>query len=50
MPWGTIIVLAVLAIIVGLIIFYMVRQKKAGKNNCGCGCENCPSKGCCHNK
>lgn len=50
MPWGTIAVLAILAVVVGLIIFYMVRQKKSGKNSCGCGCENCPNSGCCHNQ
>ena len=45
---GTIIVGAVLAIIVILIIRKLYKDKKAGKSSCGCGCENCPSKGACH--
>lgn len=45
---GTIIVGAVLAIIVILIIRKLYKDKKAGRSSCGCGCENCPSKGACH--
>ncbi|MBQ9948762.1 MAG: FeoB-associated Cys-rich membrane protein, partial [Oscillospiraceae bacterium] len=36
---GDILVLGVLAAVVGVIIFKMVRDKKAGKSHCGCGCE-----------
>lgn len=47
---GTIIVLAVLAVIVCAIVIKMIKDKKNGKNSCGCGCENCPSSGMCHKK
>jgi len=49
---GTAIVVTILAIIVGLIIFKMVRDKKAGKSSCscGCGCSSCPMSGKCHQK
>ncbi len=45
---ATIICLVVVAIIVGGVIFHMIRQKKAGKHSCS-GCNGC-SGGCgCHN-
>ena len=47
---GTAIVVTVLVVIVGLIIFSMVRNKKAGKSSCGCGCSSCPMSGKCHQK
>ncbi len=37
-----------LLVVVGLIIWKMVSDKKKGKSGCGCGCENCPSGGMCH--
>ncbi len=48
--WGTILTALVLAVIVVLIIVNMRKNKKAGKNSCGCGCENCPSAGMCRKK
>lgn len=47
---GTIVVGAVLLAIVALIIVNMVKDKKKGKNSCGCGCSNCPSSGICHKR
>ena len=53
MTMGDIIVLAALAVIIGLIVRGMIRDKKAGKcsgcSGCsGCtGCAGCPSRGCC---
>lgn len=49
---GTIAVLLVLAVIVGLVIFKMRKDKKAGKGSCGCGCGGCAMKDSCpsHNK
>ena len=53
MTMGDIIVLAALAVIIGLIARGMIRDKKAGKcsgcSGCsGCtGCAGCPSRGCC---
>ena len=47
-PWGDILVLAVLALIVGLVIRSMIRDKKKGKC-CGChGCTGCSMAGACH--
>jgi len=43
---GTIAVLAVLGLIVGLVIANMVKKKKRG--GCGCGCTDCPMSGKCH--
>lgn len=45
---GTIVVGLILLIIVGLIIFKLVKDKKNGKSACGCGCANCAMKGSCH--
>ncbi len=42
---GTVIVLAVLAVIVGAIVFSMVRGKKNGKHMCSGDCGHC---GGCH--
>ena len=44
---GTIIVLAVIAVVVALIIVKMRRDKKRGKNSCGADCACCPSSGMC---
>ena len=44
---GTILVAVILAVIVGLIIYSMVRDKKNGKSiQCGGDCKNCG--GHCH--
>ncbi len=45
---ATIVVAAILLAIVVLIIVKMVRDRRNGKNSCGCGCESCPSRGVCH--
>lgn len=44
---GSIIILIVLAAIVGLIIFYMVRKHMKGKS-CNCDCGSCGLSGSCH--
>lgn len=36
-----IIIIAVLAVVVGLIIRTMIRDKKAGKSSCGGNCGEC---------
>ena len=47
MTFGDFIVLAVLAMIIGLIIRGMLRDKKKGKS-CGCGsCSGCSMAGSC---
>lgn len=45
----TIVVSAILALIVGLVICKMIKDKKAGKKSCGCGCS-CETCGLCVNK
>ena len=47
MTMGDIIVLAALAVIIGLIVRGMIRDKKAGKCSGCSGCTGCPSRGCC---
>ena len=51
--WGTVLVSLVLSVIVGLVIFGMIREKKAGKaSSCHCGCSGscsgCPGSCACH--
>lgn len=41
---GTVIVGGVLAVIVGLLIWKMIKDKKTGKSSCGGDCAHC--KGC----
>ncbi|MBQ7523462.1 MAG: FeoB-associated Cys-rich membrane protein [Oscillospiraceae bacterium] len=48
--FGTILVLAVIAAIVALIVRRLVKQKRAGKSSCSCGCENCAMRGRCHSE
>ena len=43
-----ILLIAAVVLIVGLLIFVMVRDKKAGKSSCGCSCASCASCGGCH--
>ncbi|MBQ5398180.1 MAG: FeoB-associated Cys-rich membrane protein [Ruminococcus sp.] len=47
---GTIIICAVLILIVGAVIFSMVRKKMQGKSvSCNCGsCKSCAMSGKCH--
>ncbi len=46
---GTILVLAVLAVVCALIVCKMIRDKKSGKSpTCGCGCGGCAMSGICH--
>ena len=46
----TIVIAMVLVAAVALIVFKLVRDKKAGRHSCGCsgGCANCPMHGKCH--
>ena len=47
---GTVVVVIILVVIVGLVIWRMIKDKKAGKSTCGCSCGNCPMSGQCHSK
>ena len=44
---GTIVVLAIVAAIVALLIFKLVKDKKASKSSCSCGCSSCPMRDGC---
>ena len=44
---GTVLVLAVLLVVVGLIVRGMVRDRKQGKSSCGGDCASCRG-GCSH--
>jgi hypothetical protein len=46
--WGTVVVAAVVVAIVGVVVWRMIADKKAGKSSCGCGCEGCAMKDQCH--
>ena len=45
---GNFIIILILAAIVSGIVIKMVKDKKAGKSSCGCGCEHCALRGECH--
>lgn len=45
---GTVIVSIVLVLIVALVIWKMVSDKKKGKNSCGCECGSCALRDKCH--
>ncbi len=47
---STIIVSLILIAIVVSVIIKMIKDKKAGKSSCSCGCENCAMHGACHKK
>ena len=45
---ATVIISLVHTIIVALIIFSLVKNKKKGKSSCGCNCAHCAMAGSCH--
>ena len=47
---GTIVVLQIVILIVGLIIKNMINKKKQGILSCGCGCSECPMNSSCSKK
>ncbi len=41
-PWlGTLIVLFSVALLLGGIVYTMIRDRKRGKGGCSCGCASC---------
>ena len=46
----TIIGASVLALLLGIVIFKMIKDKKNGKGGCSCGCGGCANKDFCHAK
>ncbi len=47
---STIIVILVIAILIFLAVFKLIRDKKNGKSSCGCGCGGCAMKNKCNQK
>ena len=47
---GSIVIGALLLALVGVIVFKISKDKRAGKTSCGCGCSGCPMSGKCHEK
>jgi len=45
---GTLLVLALLAGLVGLIAANMHRERRQGKTSCAHGCDSCAMRGQCH--
>ncbi len=45
--WGSILVIAMIALIVGAVIYSMLREKKKGKSSCSCGCGGCAYSASC---
>ena len=45
---GTILISLLLALIVGGIVYSMIKDKRKGRSSCGCGCANCAMAGKCH--
>ncbi|MBQ8350183.1 MAG: FeoB-associated Cys-rich membrane protein [Ruminococcus sp.] len=43
-----IIALIILTVVVALIIYSLIRDKKQGKSSCSHGCSNCAMYGQCH--
>ncbi|MBQ8309950.1 MAG: FeoB-associated Cys-rich membrane protein [Clostridia bacterium] len=47
---GSILVGAVLLLLIGVIVYMMRKDKKAGNSSCGSSCASCPMSGKCHEK
>jgi len=45
---GSIVILAVILVIVGLAALKLIRDKKRGKCSCGSSCASCPMSDKCH--
>ncbi len=46
---GTLTVALILIAVVAYIVLSVLKDKKAGRHSCGCGCENCALRGKCCN-
>ncbi|WP_298484107.1 FeoB-associated Cys-rich membrane protein [uncultured Ruminococcus sp.] len=47
---GTWIVILILAAIITLVVWKLVKDKRNGKSSCGCNCGCCPNSQLCHSK
>ena len=46
--WATCVVIAASAALVTLAVIKIVKDRRAGRSSCGCGCSSCPMSGSCH--
>lgn len=46
---GTWIVILILAAVIALVVWKLVKDKRNGKSSCGCNCGCCPNSQLCHN-
>ena len=46
----TVLICAALVVVVGLIVFSLIRDKRRGKSSCGGNCAHCAMAGACHEK
>lgn len=47
---ATIAIGAVVAAVLGLVVYKMIKDKRNGRSGCGCGCANCALADRCHPK
>ena len=47
---ANIIAVLIVAALVILAVRSMIKDRKAGKSSCGCGCANCAMAGKCHSQ
>lgn len=47
---STIIVSIILIAAVSGVVVKMIKDRRAGKSSCGCGCQGCAMNGTCHKK
>ena len=47
---STIVIAVIVAAVLGLAVWQLYKDKKAGKSLCGGKCANCPNGGLCHGK
>ncbi len=45
---GTIAVLIIVLAMVAALVYKLIKDKRAGKSSCSCGCSDCPMSGKCH--
>lgn len=47
---STIVLCVVLIAVVATIVIKLVKNRRAGKSSCGCGCAGCAMKNACHKR
>ena len=48
--YPTVLICVALIVVVALIVWSLVKDKKKGKSTCGCKCAHCAMAGSCHSK